>query len=217
MKKEVFNKTLKFFLPILGCLHFLFACKKEYDPHLPDFYLTADQKKLIPYKSTDSLLFINESGDTIIYIPWEYKTEMVKETYYADNTESYRYIEKTSCIFKEKDSSYCLKLGLWAGSTSTLGGAYFDKFPNEDSRKSDYFDISDNLNKNIIDLSADSLFFDSLKINNKYYKYVYKILSRKKDILFHPLNKMSAIFYTKTNGIIQTEFIDSSYWKIVNH
>ena len=72
---------------ILYVFIFLTSCMPwddDYDPHLPDVYISKEQKEMVPYKPGDSLLFTNKNGDTIIYYTSSFINEMIKNTYYVE-------------------------------------------------------------------------------------------------------------------------------------
>ena len=214
-KGTIWPKT---FLIILLSAGIVFGCKKE----LGEFLL-GSYKAYNPFKGNETLVYKHSVSDSVFIFYGDGRYSELFEYVPTNNpTIDYWVNEKNLCSFTTEDERYTLRIDM---STHWYASVEMYLVYNEQVR-------IDTLYRRIVTyylpITKDAytpqpspyshrFYYDSLQIFDKYYTEVYADSSLLGGFLYHqyhltPEVQPTAIYYTKTEGIIRIDFDDDSYW-----
>ncbi len=203
-----------FLLLALLAVTVFYGCRKK---EIGKYHL-GDLKNQNPFTGHETLVFINNDDDSIVF----FGNGRYSEIFHTKpNTSQERYYEneRDLCSFVEKDNNYELLIDLQThlGDVSQMYLRFIEilQFNNETCT---YY--TTRLNK--LPLSElpwqKGHYIDSLNVLNKYYYDVYADSSLLTDgsgnFSCSNLNQATAIFYTTTHGIIKIDFEDGTSWEL---
>ncbi len=189
---------------------FLFGCKKEIDE-----FLLGDFKKQNPYIGNETLIFINEIGETIVF-DGEGRYSETFRTESESNPKRYYTNELDKCVFESRNGDYEFEIVLTTHKDRAFQmsitifriinqpshwcycySLYYQALQNYYGRQDMYLDSLQVLDKMYYDIMVDS----SLSISTYF-----------PDDSCHRF--VSNLFYTINNGIIRLDFDDGSTWEL---
>ena len=189
---------------------FLFGCKKEIDE-----FLLGDFKKQNPYIGNETLIFINEIGETIVF-DGEGRYSETFRTESESNPKRYYTNELDKCVFESRNGDYKFEIVLTTHKDRAFQmsikifriinqpshwcycySLYYQALQNYYGRQDMYLDSLQVLDKMYYDIMVDSSLSISTSLpDDSCHRFV------------------SNLFYTTNNGIIRLDFDDDSIWEL---
>ena len=191
----------------------LSGCKKEKGE-----YLLGDLKNQNPFTGTETIIYCDNNGDSIIFYG-KGRFAYLFESSSQDNPSYYYINERDECSFVVNNDDFNISINL---TTRYDRGANIDLtfthivHPDSGTCKSHssciyalpLFENYQNTN----------CYIDSLLVLNKYYYYVFvdSDLNYSGTYEYGCINKyrVSALYYTTTQGIIKLDFEDNTSWQL---
>lgn len=212
---------MKFKLTIILVLFFILSgCKKELG-----IFLLNDLKNENPYTGNETLKFLSNNGDTIVFHGNGRYTEEFHSDYYYNN-DKYYVNEKDKCSFINEESNYELYIELTSRTVS------FHQASQPDERTSYlmqiYFIDQSGINTNdctsilssvglpIINNYYKDFFYDNLLVDGKYYSDVVGISYYLYDGNCTERLKADTIYCCKSSGIIKIAFQNDITWNLLS-
>ena len=199
-----------------------YGCKKELG-----VYPLNEMKDENPYKGSETLKYLDNNGDTIIFHGnGRYTQEFHSEVDYGRNGE-YFVNELDRCSFTEDENNYELFIQLASRTRfiansrrKTMTGYYMDLefIDQSEPTNTDCASYVTGVPLPIIDLKDSDFFYDSLLVNGIYYYDV--VLFSDNSILLYDGDcserfRADSIFYCISDGIIKLTFTNNNSWNIL--
>lgn len=187
------------------------GCNKEIGE-----FLLGDLKNENPFTGTETLIYIDSNGDSIVFNgDGRYSELFHTEPHYGK--EDYYVNEGDYCSFTELHEKYKISIYLQSHLNTALEMQLRITdmvYPEGDTCNSyTYFNIP--LMEN---LWHTRFYLDTLFVLDRYYHNVFvdssMLYSCTNKYNFGKLNKAVAIFYTTTDGIIKIDFEDDTSWEL---
>jgi hypothetical protein len=215
--KKMYFRNKGFPCLIIFCLIIsLFSCEKNNTPidYLKgEYYLTEEQKMLIPYTGHENIVFISNSNDTIVFKGVGLDSKIDK--FYPDKSGYYDLVESKSYnYFNNTDSSYLdLNLGALQRPYYSFEISWYKKNSFNTKINLITFHLENQLEKDTSQLKQNFTYFNSYDSGNGIYNCVFKIDEKYQDI--NSNRNMKFLYYNIKNGIIKIEFDNSDFWTIL--
>lgn len=182
-------------------------------------YLLGDLKNQNPFTGYETLIYINSSGDSIVFNGDGRYSENIHSRPHSSNDEYY-VNEQDLCSFIEQNNKYELTINLQT-HLSNISEMYlhFTEVLNFDDATCTYWTSFDKLPLNQLPFQK-GYYIDSLNVLNYYYYDIYVdsslLTSGSSSYSCSNLNQATALFYTTTHGIIKIDFEDGDSWGLRN-
>jgi len=213
---------MKHTLLVLLVLFLIFSgCKKE----LGIFPLN-EMKDENPYNGTETIKYLSNNGDTIIFIGQGRYSEEIRSPYDGTSRKKYYSNEIDRCTFSSRDNNYELYIQLASrtsrgshNSPSPITGYQMDMwFKDKTGTDTNCRSIADFITIPLSKHYDSDFYYDSLLINGIYY---YNVLSFQDYQLTYSGDcfgrmKVDTLFYNTTSGIVKISFTDSTTWELIN-
>ena len=206
------NLLILFLIIVLLAVTVFYGCRKKEIGE----YLLGDLKNQNPFDGYETLIFVNNSGDSIVF----FGNGRYSEIFHTKPNSDYdRYYvnERDLCSFIEKDNNYEITIDLQTHlSDISQMDLHFVETIHLDDATCTYYTTS--FNK--LPLShlpwQKGHYIDSLIVLNRYYYDVYAdsslLTQGSGSYNCSSQNKVTTMFYTTTHGIIKIVFEDSTSW-----
>ena len=211
------------FICVLLIAGFIFGCKKK----LGEFLL-GDNLTYNPFNGSETLVYKHSVNDSVYMFYGNGRYSEFFEYVPTNNpTIDYWINERNVCSFTTEDERYTLRIDM---STHWYASVEMYLRYNEQVRIDTLYQRSATYYLPITKdaympppppYSNNGFYYDSLQIFDKYYTEVYADSNLFGGFLYHqyhltPEVQPTAIYYTKTEGIIRIDFDDNSYWGLTD-
>ena len=207
------------FIIILTFIFIISGCKKELG-----VYPLNEMKNENPYTGDETLKYLSNNFDTIVFQGNGRYTEEFHSDYYY-NHDKYYVNEKDKCSFIDEESNYELYIELTSRTVSFHQASQPDartsylmniKFKDRSGNNTnDCRSILSSVGLPIINNQGKSFFYDSTLVNGKYYYDVVLISYYLYDGICTERLKADTIYYCKSSGIIKLSFSNNITWELI--
>ncbi len=181
-------------------------------------YLLGDLKNQNPYSGDETIIFMDNQGDSIIFYG-DGRSSYLFESPTSANKRYYYVNERDECTFIEKNNNYQFMINLTTRSESS---AFMDII---------FTQIDEDIGGECSSINYGGsgyrlpllehyentkLFMDSLNVQNTYYKNVFADSGLIYNVNYgcSNWNKVTSMYYTTSYGLIKLDFDDGSTWEL---
>jgi hypothetical protein len=213
---KYFNLKLLFLsigLSLITSVILLPGCNKEKGE-----YLLGDLKNQNPYSGDETIIFLDNQGDSIIFYG-DGRSSYLFESPTSANKRYYYINERDECNFTEKNKNFRFSINLTTrNETGALMDILLTKIDNVNNGECSNINNGGYRLPLFENYRDTKLFMDSLMVLDKYYYHVIADsgLLAKVSGVCDTWNKVKCLYYTTSEGIIKLEFENGNTWQLKN-
>ena len=207
------GRIFKVLMFIAGIAFIFSGCNKEKGE-----YLLGDLKNQNPYSGSETIIFLDNQGDSIIFYG-DGRSSYLFESPTSANKRYYYINERDECKFIEKNNNYQFMIYLTTRSKSSafmdIIFTQIDEVLGGECSSINYGGSGYRLPLMEHYKNTD-LYMDSLNVQNTYYYNVIADsgLLTKVSGVCDAWNKVKCLYYTTSEGIIKLEFENGNTWQL---
>ena len=205
------GRIFKVLMFIVGIAFIFSGCNKEKGE-----YLLGDLKNQNPYSGDETIIFLDNQGDSIIFYG-DGRSSYLFESPTSANERYYYINERDECNFTEKNKNFRFSINLTTrNETGALMDILLTKIDNVNNGECSNINNGGYRLPLLENYRDTKLFTDSLMVLDKYYYHVIADsgLLTKVSGVCDAWNKVKCLYYTTSEGIIKLEFENGNTWQL---